>query len=154
MKKLLANILMGDCTPTDHILKPLTLLGFRLYVAWIFFASGLTKIQSWSTTIYLFEDEYNVPLLPPEIAAYLATAAELVLPVLLVFGLFTRFSALGLFILNVVAVFTYPFLWTKVGLVGLWQHVVWGIVLWAVFVFGPGKVALDWLLARRWRESA
>lgn len=153
MKKLLANILMGDCTPTDHILKPLTLLGFRLYVAWIFFASGLTKIQSWSTTIYLFEDEYNVPLLPPEIAAYLATAAELVLPVLLVFGLFTRFSALGLFILNVVAVFTYPFLWTKVGLVGLWQHVVWGIVLWAVFVFGPGKVALDWLLARRWRES-
>lgn len=154
MKKLLANILMGDCTPTDHILKPLTLLGFRLYVAWIFFASGLTKIQSWSTTIYLFEDEYNVPLLPPEIAAYLATAAELVLPVLLVFGLFTRFSALGLFILNVVAVFTYPFLWTKVGLVGLWQHVVWGIVLWAVFVFGPGKVALDWLLARRWRQSA
>lgn len=150
MKELIAKVLMGDCKPSDHILKPLTLLGFRLYVAWIFFASGLTKIQSWETTLYLFEDEYQVPLLSPEMAAYLGTAAELTLPVLLALGLITRVSALGLFVFNIVAVMTYPFLLSPKGAAGFWQHVVWGTMLWAVFVFGPGKAAIDWIFARRW----
>ncbi|WML84933.1 DoxX family protein [Thiothrix subterranea] len=140
---------MGDCWPLDSFLKPLTLLGFRLYVAWAFFASGLTKVQSWSSTLSLFEDEYVVPILSPELAAYLGTAAELVLPVLLAVGLLTRPAALGLFVFNIVAVISYPYLFTIEGAGGFWQHVVWGAMLWTVFVFGPGKWSLDFPLSRR-----
>ncbi|OQX08596.1 MAG: hypothetical protein BWK73_25035 [Thiothrix lacustris] len=140
---------MGDCWPLDSFLKPLTLLGFRLYVAWAFFASGLTKVQSWSSTLSLFEDEYVVPILSPELAAYLGTAAELVLPVLLAVGLLTRPAALGLFVFNIVAVISYPYLFTIDAAGGFWQHVVWGVMLWTVFVFGPGKFAADYPLSRR-----
>lgn len=145
----LPGFLMGDCWPLDSFLKPLTLLGFRLYVAWAFFASGLTKVKSWSSTLSLFEDEYVVPILSPELAAYLGTAAELVLPVLLVVGLLTRPAALGLFVFNIVAVISYPYLFTVEGAGGFWQHVVWGAMLWTVFVFGPGKWSLDFPLSRR-----
>ncbi|MDQ5770945.1 DoxX family protein [Thiothrix subterranea] len=145
----LPSFLMGECWPLDWLVKPLTLLGFRVYVAWVFFASGLTKIQSWASTIYLFEDEYTVPFLSPELAAYLGTAAELVLPVLLAVGLLTRPAALGLFVFNIVAVLSYPYLFTIEGAGGFWQHVVWGAMLWTVFVFGPGKWSLDFPLSRR-----
>ncbi|MBK8455091.1 MAG: DoxX family protein [Thiofilum sp.] len=137
----------------DHItqayLQPLVLLVMRIYVAWVFFASGLTKIQSWSTTLSLFEDEYQVPLLSPDLAAYLATAGELVLPILLVLGLLSRLTALGLFILNAVAVLAYPYLWTIEGAGGFWQHVVWGVMLLIVLVYGAGRWSLDrWLAGR------
>lgn len=137
----------------DHItqayLQPLVLLAMRIYVAWVFFASGLTKIQSWSSTLYLFADEYQVPLLSPELAAYLATAGELVLPILLVLGLLTRPTALGLVILNAVAVIAYPYLWTIEGAGGFWQHVVWGVMLLIVLVYGAGRWSLDRWLAER-----
>ena len=145
----LAGFLMADCWPLDLILKPLTLLAFRIYVAWMFFESGLVKIQSWSSTVSLFETEYQVPILSPEWAAYLATGAELILPVLLVFGCLTRPAALGLFVLNIVAVIAYPYLWTVAGAGGFWQHVTWGTMLWVVFVFGPGRFALDSLWSQR-----
>ena len=145
----LSGFLMGDCWPLDSFLKPLTLLGFRLYVAWAFFASGLTKVKSWSSTLSLFEDEYVVPILSPELAAYLGTAAELVLPVLLVVGFLTRPAALGLFVFNIVAVISYPYLFTIDGAGGFWQHVVWGAMLWTVFVFGSGKFAADYPLSLR-----
>ncbi|SEA87143.1 putative oxidoreductase [Thiothrix caldifontis] len=145
----LSGFLMGECWPLDGFVKPLTLLGFRVYVAWVFFASGLTKIQSWSSTLYLFEDEYTVPFLSSELAAYLGTAAELVLPVLLVIGLLTRPAALALFVFNIVAVISYPYLFTIEGAGGFWQHVFWGAMLWTVFVFSPGKFSLDyWLWGR------
>lgn len=146
----LAGFLMADCWPLDLILKPFTLLALRLYVAWMFFESGLVKIQSWSSTLSLFETEYKVPLLSPEWAAYLATGAELVLPVLLVLGLLSRPAALGLFVLNIVAVISYPYLWTIAGAGGFWQHVTWGIMLWVIFVFGPAQWSLDAIMSRRW----
>lgn len=139
----LAGFLMADCWPLDSLLKPLTLFAFRLYVAWMFFESGLVKIQSWFSTISLFESEYKVPLLSPEVAAYLATGAELILPVMLVLGVLTRPAALGLFILNIVAVISYSYLWTVAGAGGFWQHVTWGTMLWVIFVFGPGRWAFD-----------
>lgn len=84
-------------------------LAVRLWLAKFFFFSGLTKLASWTTTIALFSDEYKVPVLPPELAAPMATAAELTLPVLLVLGLLTRFAAAGLFVMTtVIAVFVYP----------------------------------------------
>lgn len=151
MKKpiTISGFLMGECWPLDCILKPLTLLGFRVYVAWVFLASGLTKIQSWQSTMYLFKNEYDVPIFPPELAAYMATAGELILPIMLAFGILARPAALGLFVLNFVAVISYPYLHTIEGAGGYWQHVVWGAMLWVVFVFGPGKIAIDKILAER-----
>ena len=106
-------------------LAPLVDLGMRLFLANVFFKSGLTKIQSWDSTLYLFNDVYHVPLLPPDVAAYLATGAELGLSVLLVLGLFGRFAAAGLSILNVVAVISYA----DLSDAGRSHHLYWGILL-------------------------
>ncbi|MCA3157887.1 MAG: DoxX family membrane protein, partial [Burkholderiales bacterium] len=91
----------------DH-LQSLWLLFARLWIAKIFFLAGLTKIRDWEVTLLLFTEEYHVPLLPPALAAFMGTAGELVLPVLLVLGLGTRLAALGLFIVNAIAVISYP----------------------------------------------
>ena len=81
-------------------------LALRLWVAWAFFKSGLTKIQSWDTTLMLFEYEYDVPLLSPQLAAWSGTIAELTLPVLVALGIASRASALALFLFNAVAVYS------------------------------------------------
>lgn len=123
-------------------LQPVLALAMRLYVARVFLMSGLTKIQSWNTTIALFENEYHVPLLSPAAAALLGTAAELGLPVLLIAGLGTRFAALALFVFNIVAVISYP----DLSDAGLKDHMLWGALLLVLAVYGPGGIALDrWL---------
>ncbi len=120
---------------------PAGFLSLRIWIAWQFFKSGLIKYQSFDTTLFLFSSEYNVPLLPPVIAAYMATAAELILPVLLTLGLAGRISALGLFILNVMAVISY----TDARFV---DHLPWGLVLLVFVLHGPDKLSLDWLFSR------
>ena len=55
----------------------------RFAIFWVFFRSGMTKLHDWETTLALFQDEYHVPLLNPTVAAYMGTAGELALPVLL-----------------------------------------------------------------------
>ncbi|MCK5813215.1 MAG: DoxX family protein [Cocleimonas sp.] len=149
MKKFLSGFLMGNCAPMDFVLKPLLLLGFRFYVAQVFFMSGLTKIQSWSSTLSLFEYEYNVPVIPPQIAAYMATAGELMLPVMLVVGLFSRPAALGLFVLNLVAAISYP----DISIAGEKDHIIWGAMLAVIFAFGPGSLSIDKLLSNRWKNG-
>ena len=149
MKKFLAGFLMGDCAPMNFVLKPLLLLGFRLYVAQVFFMSGLTKIKTWSSTLSLFEYEYNVPVLPPEIAAYMATAGELILPIALVIGLFNRPAALGLFILNLIAAISYP----DISAAGINDHITWGTMLAVLFAFGPGTISIDKILSNRWKNG-
>ena len=126
-------------------LSPLSILFIRLWVGWVFFRSGLTKINSWDSTMYLFENEYSVPLLPPELAAYLGTAAELFLPVLLVFGLAGRFGAIALFAFNIVAVLSYP----DLNAAGIRDHQVWGIMLLVPLLQGPGKLSLDYFLCKK-----
>jgi putative oxidoreductase len=123
-------------------------MGLRLFLANVFFKSGLTKIQTWDSTLYLFREEYHVPLLPPEFAAYLATGAELALPVLLVFGLFGRFAALGLFILNAVAAYSY---FDNLSEAGLNQHLYWGLLLAVLLLHGAGKWSVDEWLEKRCR---
>ena len=118
-------------------------LGLRLFLANVFFISGLTKIQNWDSTLYLFSDVYQVPLLPPEFAAYLATFAELGLPVLLLLGLFGRFAAAGLLILNAVAVISY---YSELSEAGLNQHLYWGMLLAVLLLISRGAWSLDtWL---------
>ena len=148
MNKFWFKTWFAEDMPTTGLLQPMTLFAFRCYVAWVFFASGLTKIQSWTTTLYLFEDEYQVPLLSPEVAAYAATAGELVLPIFLLLGVGTLFAAVGLLILNGVAVMSYPYLHTAEGAAGFGQHVLWGTMLWCVGVFGAGFVSVDTIWRR------
>ncbi|HET7096678.1 MAG TPA: DoxX family protein [Casimicrobiaceae bacterium] len=126
-------------------LQPIFALAVRLYVARVFFASGLIKIMSWSSTLALFANEFHVPLLSPTMAAYLGTAAELGLPVLLALGLGTRFAALVLFVFNIVAVISYP----DLSDAGLKDHMLWGALMLVTFFYGPGKISVDHILQRR-----
>ena len=90
---------------------PLSLIefGMRLAVGATFFRSGMNKVESFDTAITLFREEYRLPLLPPELAAYLGTAVELGAPVLLVLGLFARLGAAALLAMTLVIQFlVYP----------------------------------------------
>jgi putative oxidoreductase len=120
-------------------LQPAAALAARVYLGHAFFASGLTKLRDWDTTLALFTDEYHVPLLPPSLAAPLGTAGELVLPVLLVLGLGGRFAALGLFVVNLVAVNSLM----DVGEGALLQHIFWGALAAGLAIYGPGKWTLE-----------
>ncbi len=124
---------------------PLVDLLLRLYVARVFFNSGLVKIQSWSSTLMLFEYEYAVPLLPPDVAAYIGTAGELSLPVLLAVGLLGHFAALALLLFNIVAVISYP----DLSEVGRQHHLYWGMLLAWLAVHGPGRLSVDHWLGRK-----
>ena len=122
-----------------NALQPVAALAARLYVANVFFSSGLTKIRDWDTTLALFMDEYKVPVLSPAVAAVMGTAGELGLPVLLALGLGSRFAALGLSVVNVVAVLSL----SDIAPAALEQHILWGALLVGLAVFGPGGLALD-----------
>ena len=120
---------------------------FRLAMAQVFWAAGMSKIASWSSTLDLFAYEYAVPLIPSTLAAYMATGAELLFPVLLVIGLGTRVAAGGLFILNAVAAISYP----DISPAGINDHYFWGAVLLSLFFYGPGRLSLDHFIARKWK---
>jgi putative oxidoreductase len=121
------------------------LLGFRLYVARVFFLSGLTKIHDWSITLALFTDEYHVPVLPPALAAVMGAATELSMPILLALGLATRFGAFVLFFFNIIAVVSYAALPD----IAIKDHILWGTMILVILLCGPGKISLDYLLERR-----
>lgn len=124
-------------------LQPLAQLAARLFVAKVFFLAGLTKLRDWETTLLLFTEEYRVPLLPPEAAAWLGTAGEVGLPVLLALGLGGRVAALGLSVVNVVAVLSVP----EMPEPAFMLHVFWGSLLAGVVLWGPGRWSVDGWLA-------
>jgi len=127
-------------------------LGIRFYIAKVFFLSGLTKIRDWETTVTLFHEEYHVPVLPPELAAFMGTAGELVLPVFLATGLATRFAALGLTVVNIMAVVSYwHFLMTAEP--ALAQHVYWGVLILVVLLHGPGRISLDAIVWKKMKQD-
>jgi len=133
------TFILGNFIGSAEWLQAAALLAVRLWIAEIFLMSGLTKIKSWTTTIALFKDEYKVPFLSPEVAAYMATFAELALPVLLILGLMTPLSALGLIgITLVIEIFIYP---------DTTEHYYWLLLLGILLTHGGGKFGLDyWLL--------
>lgn len=124
------------------LIQPLMLLIARFYVAWVFFKAGLTKLRDWESTLLLFEYEYAVPVLNVEVAAYLATVGEIVLPILLVIGLFGRKAALGLFIVNYIAVISFA----DMPAAALNEHILWGTLMILIAVWGAGKLSLDHFL--------
>lgn len=124
---------------------PILLLFTRLWVASIFLKSGYLKITTWDSTLYLFEEEYQVPIIPWEMAAYLGTAAEIILPIFMILGLLTRPMALALFAVNVTAVISYPVLWEG----GFYDHQLWGVMILMNIVWGAGAISADHQLKRR-----
>jgi putative oxidoreductase len=118
----------------------------RLAVADVFWSSGQTKLANWDATLQLFEDDYKVPLLPPDIAAHLGAGIELSTPILLVLGLFTRGAALVLLgMTTIIEVFVYPQAWPT--------HIQWFAMLVFLFFRGPGKISLDYLIQRRFGQQ-
>jgi putative oxidoreductase len=131
------------------------LFAARLFVGWQFWKSGWLKLESWSSTLDLFREEYAVPLLSPELAAVVGTAGELVFPALLLLGLWSRVGALGLSAVNVMAVVSYAHVLLEPGFeAAVAQHVLWGCLLIAVAVFGGGRWSADAWLERRVRQRA
>lgn len=127
------------------------LLFIRVYVAWVFLKSGMHKIGDWETTLVLFEYEYQVPLLSFEIAAYLATFGELVFPVFLIAGLGTRYTAIALSLVNIIAVVSYYATLAKGA--GLVWHYLWGSMLLTNVLYGAGIFSIDhWLKSKFIRE--
>jgi putative oxidoreductase len=126
-------------------ISPVVDLGVRLWVGNVFWKSGLTKIQSWDTTLYLFSNEYHVPLLSPAVAAVSGAFTELFFPVLLVLGAGGRFAAFVLFVFNLIAANTYP----GISEGGIKDHTYWGILLLILLVHGPGKLSIDYWINRR-----
>lgn len=136
---------------------PISLLFFRLWVAVDFWRAGVVKVSDMNSTITLFQYIYHVPLLPPVIAAYLGTGIELITPWFLGLGLTGRLTAAFLFIYNIIAVISYPALWPHGLWAGFWDgsfidHKVWGLMLLAIVLYGPGKLSLDWFLELRMRR--
>ena len=117
----------------------------RVSIAAVFWRSGQTKLEGWhvsDSAILLFKEEYKLPLIDPTLAAYLATVAEHVFPVLLVIGLATRFSALALLIMTlVIEIFVYPDAWPT--------HGTWAACFLILMAQGAGKLSLDHLIAQR-----
>ena len=130
--------------------ESLLLFGTRIWVSWEFLKSGWLKITSWQNTVFLFQNEYQVPVLPPYLAAVAGTAGELVFPAFLIAGLAGRLSAAGLFAVNAMAVISYAHVLLSEGFeAAVGQHYLWGFALVVLAVFGPGRVSLDHLLASR-----
>jgi len=134
-----ANRVIGWLESVPYSLLALPL---RFAVATVFWNSGTTKLANWDATLQLFEDEYKVPLLPPDLAAHIGAGIELTTPVLLVLGLLTRPAALVLLgMTTIIEVFVYPQAWPT--------HIQWAAMLLVLLFRGAGSYSLDYLLGQR-----
>jgi putative oxidoreductase len=144
------DVVVAPSTLAARVLNPLQTvfaLGARLYVSIQFLKAGYLKFTSWDSTLYLFTNEYHTPWLAPHDAAVAGTFAELFFPSLLVVGLYSRLSAIGLFVVNAMAVVSYSQVLLASGSeAALGQHILWGCLILALIVYGPGKLSLDYLL--------
>ena len=113
---------------------------FRLAITGIFLKAGLIKASNWETTVALFRDEYQVPILPPEVAGLLAATFELGCSTLLLLGLATRLATLPLLgMIATIQLFVYPSAWH--------EHLVWASILLFLLTRGAGAISLDHLIA-------
>lgn len=138
------------------IASPLLDVGIRLFIANIFFWSGWSKFQNflngqWDTTVYLFEEVHIVPFISAELAAILGTSVEIILPILLVFGLLTRLSAAGLLFLTITIEF---FVMDSFGdALSNSDHYFWMMLLAVPLIKGPGKLSLDHYLLKLLKQT-
>lgn len=120
----------------EQIPLALPVFVLRSGVSLVFFRSFLAKVASWDTTILLFKNEYNVPVLPPGLAAILATALEIVGPVMLTLGFGTRLAAAAMLAMTlVIQLFVYPQSYP--------DHLLWAGPLLYLLLRGPGAWSVD-----------
>ena len=124
---------------------PIADLVMRVWVGNVFWKEGLQKVENWDNTVSMFKNSYMVSSFPPSFAASTATAAELVLPILLVFGIAGRAAAGALFLYNIMIVVQHPDMSSH----DLILHQVWGILLLAVTLRGPGTISIDHFVRQR-----
>ena len=128
----------------DNVPYTLLAIPLRLALAVVFWNSAMAHLASWDTTLYLFASEYKVPVLPPDLAAYMAVSIEVSTPVLLVLGVLTRPAVLVLLgMTTVIEVFVYPQAWPT--------HIQWAAMMLVLLCRGPGKLSLDNFIAK-WLE--
>jgi putative oxidoreductase len=143
----LARILYRGRNVLEAVSYTWLALPLRFAVATVFWNSAMAKLANWDTTLALFSDEYQLPLMPPEIAAYMAVTIELTTPVFLALGLMTRFAAFVLLgMTTVIEIFVYPLAWPT--------HIQWAAMLLVLLCRGAGALSLDHLLWRRLGPSA
>ena len=122
---------MFDTVSWNVLVIPMRIAAFS-----VFWRSGQVKLADWGSTLDLFRDEYKVPVLPPEIAAYMATSMELGCSTLILIGVATRFAALGLIgMIAVIQTFVYPSAWP--------DHIQWLAFLIPIVMRGAGKFSID-----------
>jgi putative oxidoreductase len=125
-----------DGVPWDYLVLPMRIAAFS-----VFMRSGLVKLDDWSSTLALFADEYKVPVLPPALAAYMATTIELGCSSLVLVGFATRFAVLAIVgMITTIQLFVYPMAWP--------DHIQWLAFLLPILIRGPGRFALDTLAGR------
>jgi putative oxidoreductase len=141
------RIVQQSIAAMDRIPYWFIALAARIFPAAVFWQSGQTKIAGLHlkpSAIALFQNEYQLPLIDPTIAAYASAFSEHFFPILLVIGFATRFSALALLIMTaVIEIFVYPDAWPT--------HGVWATCFLLVIARGPGSLSLDHLIARKYR---
>ncbi|HYY61157.1 MAG TPA: DoxX family protein [Burkholderiales bacterium] len=138
MKYLLRLRAWLEAVPYSFLALPL-----RFGLAWIFWSSAQVKLLNWDRAVQQFADEFQVPLLPPDIAASMTLAIEIACPILLVLGLFTRFAVLVLLGMTaVIEIFVFPEAWPT--------HLQWTAMILVLLCRGAGVVSLDHFLWRRY----
>lgn len=137
------NILLQAWRRVESVLDWLrapALLAARLYVSYVFFNSGLQSLRDWAGTVWLYQNEFHVAPMPPLLAAVMGTGGELLLPPLVALGLFGRFGALGLFVVNLVALLSYMY---ALQIPAIMFHFIWGGLILVVALWGPGRWSID-----------
>jgi len=128
----------------SNSLTPVMLLILRLWIAHVFWVSGILKLEDFDNTIALFREEYQVPLLPPVFAAIMGTIFEISCPILLTLGLSTRLATLPLLAMTAVIQFTYD---QNI------QHAYWAMLLGTILCLGAGKFSLDYRIEKLFKQK-
>jgi putative oxidoreductase len=146
------DVVIAPSTFSARVLNPLQslfALGARCYVSLQFFRAGYLKYTDWPATLNVFASAYHVSWLEPYDVAVAGTVGELLFPTLMLIGLYTRLSAIGIFIMNVLAVVSYRQMLLAPGSeAALGQRILWGTLILFVIIYGPSKLSIDHLLNR------
>jgi uncharacterized membrane protein YphA (DoxX/SURF4 family) len=129
---------------TMQALSPAMLLALRLWIAHVFWVSGVLKATNWDNTLTLFMYEHPVPFLPTQLAAVLGTSFEILCPILLSLGLATRLATLPLIAMTLVINFTY---------LEATEHYYWLMILGVLLTNGAGRISVDAFLSRRYGRT-
>ncbi len=143
-KTMIGKLYVGAFNFAEKYIMSLLVLIMRLWIARIFWNSGLTKISNWQTTLFLFKHEYKVPVIPIELAAFSSTAIELIVPPLLCIGLMSRISAVALLLMTIVIEFTY---------MSHTDHIYWSMLLGTIICYGAGKLSLDYIVFNKCQKQ-